>query len=98
MRLGFEECIFRKAGRVGFQKVLRRWEEVTGLFCGGSFGALLFGMTPFPWGLIPRPSGVVATVGAEDLFPRIHKALKNESSIPCCSAAGCFIKSGKNCG
>ena len=34
------------------------------------------------------PLGAVNSGGAGDLFPRIRKALKNESSIPRCSAAG----------
>jgi len=34
------------------------------------------------------PLGAVHSGGAGDLFPRIRKPLKNESSIPRCSAAG----------
>ena len=61
--------------------------ECFGLFC--AFGKISF--------LIIRrsllrfntaPLGAVHSGGAGDLFPRIRKALKNESSIPRCSAAG----------
>jgi len=52
-------------------------------------------MTLFPWGLIPRPSGAVATGGAEDCSPAYTKLSKMNLQYPAALRRGVLLKAEK---